>query len=137
MDKAIEITESEIRQIFASVVWTHKIQEKQADIYLQRYNILVNSKITLSALTASGICSAVFLDKQWIKVWTAIASLLSLFINSYFKEYDLKKLQKEHKNSALQLLELRNKIISILCDIKLGRYNKDSWSTAQHTLKIH
>ena len=36
----MEILESQLRQIFASVVWTHKIQEKQSDIYLNRYNNL-------------------------------------------------------------------------------------------------
>lgn len=29
----IEVVESQLRQIFISVAWTHKIQEKQADIY--------------------------------------------------------------------------------------------------------
>ena len=32
----IEIIESQLRQVFASVVWSHKIQEKQADIYLKQ-----------------------------------------------------------------------------------------------------
>lgn len=124
MNGTIEITESEIRQIFASVVWTHKIQEKQADIYLSRYNILKNLKIILSAVTTSGICGVVFIDKYWLEVVTAIISVISLSINAYFKEYDLKSLQKQHKQSALQLLKLRNNIISVLCDIKLGRYDE-------------
>lgn len=29
-----------VRQSYASVVWTHKIQEKQADIYSERKNFL-------------------------------------------------------------------------------------------------
>lgn len=29
-----------VRQNFASVVWTHKIQEKQADIYAENINCL-------------------------------------------------------------------------------------------------
>lgn len=126
VNKTMEITESEIRQIFATVVWTHKIQEKQADIYLSRYNILKNLKIILSAVTTSGICGVVFIDKYWLKVITAIISVISLAINAYFKEYDLKSLQKQHKESALQLLKLRNNIISVLCDIKLGRYDEKS-----------
>lgn len=129
MSKPIDITESEIRQIFASVVWTHKIQEKQADIYLEKYNNLKNSKIILSAITTSGICSVVFIDKYWLKIITAIISVISLAINAYFKEYDLKALQKQHKKSALQLYELRNNIISVLCDIKLGMYDEKSLLT--------
>ncbi|HBJ1651470.1 SLATT domain-containing protein [Clostridium botulinum] len=136
MDRTIEIIESEIRQIFASVVWTHKIQEKQADIYLSRYNIFKNSKIILSAVTTSGICGVVFIDKYWLKVITAIISVLSLVINAYFKEYDLKSLQKQHKNSALQLLKLRNNIISVLCDIKIGRYDEESLLTKRNEILV-
>ena len=44
MNTNIELLESQIRQIFASVVWTHKIQEKQADIYRDRYNKLETAK---------------------------------------------------------------------------------------------
>ncbi|MCS6104387.1 SLATT domain-containing protein [Clostridium botulinum] len=136
VDRTIEIIESEIRQIFASVVWTHKIQEKQADIYLSRYNIFKNSKIILSAVTTSGICGVVFIDKYWLKVITAIISVLSLVINAYFKEYDLKSLQKQHKNSALQLLKLRNNIISVLCDIKIGRYDEESLLTKRNEILV-
>ena len=38
----MEYLESQLRQKFASAVWTHKIQEKQADYYKRLYNI--NSK---------------------------------------------------------------------------------------------
>lgn len=136
MSRTIEITESEIRQIFASVVWTHKIQEKQADIYLSRYNFFKNLKIILSAVTTSGICGVLFIDKYWLKVVTAIISVVSLAINAYFKEYDLKTLQKQHKKSALQLLELRNNIISVLCDIKIGKYDEKSLLTKRDEILV-
>ncbi|HAT4331396.1 SLATT domain-containing protein [Clostridium perfringens] len=122
----IEVIESQIRQIFAGTVWTHKIQEKQADIYLARNNKMENLRITLSAITTSGICAVVFIDKYSLKIITAIFSLVSLFVNSYFKVYDLKTLHKKHKKSALDLLELREELIAILCDIKLGKYDIDS-----------
>lgn len=108
--------------MFAGVVWTHKIQEKQADIYLKRFNSLEFFRIGSSAITASGIFAVIFADKFWLKVATAIISILSLFISTYYKTYDLKELQKQHKKSALALLELREEFISVLCDIKLNKY---------------
>lgn len=121
----IEILESQLRQIFAGVVWTHKIQEKQADIYLEQYNMMETWKIALSAITTSGICTVIFIDENWLKILTAVISMASLFINSYFKVYDLKSLQQHHKKSAIDLLELREELIAILCDIKSGRYQED------------
>ena len=121
----IEVLESQLRNMFAGVVWTHKIQEKQADIYLNRLKILEFFRIGSSAITASGIFAVMFIDKFSLKIATAIISLLSLFINSYYKTYDLKGLQKQHKKSALALLEIREEFITVLCDIKLNKYTED------------
>ena len=38
-----------VRQNFASVVWTHKIQEKQADIYAERYKLLETINVIVAA----------------------------------------------------------------------------------------
>lgn len=108
------------------MVWTHKIQEKQADIYLEQYNHLEFMRILLSALTSSGIFAVIFVDKFWLKLITAIVSAISLFISTYFKTYDLKLLQKEHKKSALLFLELREELVSVLCDIKMNKYTEEN-----------
>ena len=121
----IEIVESQLRQIFASVVWTHKIQEKQSDIYLNRYNNLEFLRILLAAITSSGIFAIIFVDKFWLKMITAIVSAISLFITTYFKSYNLKEFQKQHKKSALEWLELREDIMTVLCDIPLNKYSQD------------
>ncbi|OSA79384.1 hypothetical protein B2H89_13035 [Clostridium botulinum] len=121
----IEVLESQLRQVFASVVWTHKIQEKQADIYLRKYKFLEFIRITLSAITSSGIFAVIFVDNKWLKIITAIISGVSLFITTYYKSYDLKSLQKQHKKSAVELLELREDLVSVLCDIKVDKYNED------------
>lgn len=121
----IEIIESQLRQVFASVVWSHKIQEKQADIYLKKFNRLEFLRILLSAVTSSGIFAVVFVDNFCLKLVTAIVSAISLFITTYFKSYDLKSLQKQHKKSALEWLELRENIMTVLCDISLNKYDED------------
>lgn len=125
----MEFLEGQLRQIFAGTVWTHKIQEKQSDIYLKRYKTLENLRIILSAITTSGIFAIVFIDEFSLKIITAIMSAISLFINSYFKVYDFKSLHKQHKSSAIDLLELREILISVLCDIKLEKYTIDSLRT--------
>ena len=38
----MEYLESQLRQKLASVVWTHKIQEKEADYYKRLYSIRKN-----------------------------------------------------------------------------------------------
>lgn len=120
--KNIEILESQIRQMLASIAWTHKIQEIQADIYRWWYNFLETIRIIAGAVTTSGLITILFIDEYWIKITTAVISIITLFIDSYLKVYDLKDLANTHKRSALDLLELREEIISVLCDIKLNKY---------------
>lgn len=106
-----------------SVAWTHKIQEQQADIYFgikNRFDIL---QIGVSVLSTSGIIAAVFREEMWIRIVGAIASGISLYVTAYCKKYDLGTLYREHKDVALEWLELREDFISILCDIKMERFS--------------
>lgn len=52
-----------VRQNYASVVWTHKIQIKQADIYATRYRHLENINVILAAATSCGAVS-IFADQD-------------------------------------------------------------------------
>ena len=121
----MEYIEAQLRQILASVVWTHKIQEKQADNYLNRYNLFETIRIIILAVTTSGIVSCIFVDEVWIKIVTAILSAISLFISTYLKSYDFKGLHQRHKGTAIQLLELRENIISAICDLRANNINKE------------
>lgn len=129
--KEIEIQEGQLRQIFASVVWTHKIQEKQADLHKKRYKLIETIKIISAALTSSGIFSVLFVDGYWLKVVSAILSAVSLFVTIYCETYDLKMEASTHKKSALLLMTLREKIISILSDIKCGKLSYEEIITAK------
>lgn len=60
-----------------------------------------------------------------MKIITAGVSAVSLYINTYFKSYDLKSLQKKHKGSAIELLEIREDLMSVLCDVAIGKYSEE------------
>lgn len=115
--KDLEIQESQIRQFFASVVWTHKIQEKQSDIYRKNYKKMSAITIVFQALTASGIFSILFVDEYCLKIISAIISAISLFISIYCETFNLSEEASYHKNTATTLFILREKIINLLSDI--------------------
>ena len=79
-------------------------------------------RIVTSSLTSSGIIASILVDSELVKIITAIISFITLFINSYLKSYDLATLASEHKNSALELLDLRNRLSSTLTDIKIDDF---------------
>lgn len=113
------VIEAQIEQLMGKVAWTHKIQEKQADIYRKKGNQAELIKIVLSAITSSGILAvALGAEAFGFKVATAIVALLSTGVNLYLKKYDFISLEKEHKASATEWLGLREDYISLIADIR-------------------
>lgn len=109
-----------VRQNFASVVWTHKIQEKQADIYSERYKLLETINVIVAALTSCGVVSLVTnQDCMFVKVVTCIFSFVTLAITAYFKSFDLKTLEKQHKDAANNFIVIRNELLQVIADIHM------------------
>ena len=98
----MNIIESEIRQIFASIVWNHKIHEKHSDINSFWFNVLEFCKILSSAITTSGLLTCFFIDEVALKIITTVFSAICLFINTFYKTYNLKESRDSHKLSALE-----------------------------------
>lgn len=106
-----------IRQQFASVVWTHKIQEKQADIYAKRYSWLETINIIMAAATSCGLIAVIFKENLLIlKVITAIFSFATLAISAYYKSFNPSFKSKENKDAANKLIGIRNELLSLIAE---------------------
>ena len=121
MEKENRALEALARQLFASVVWSHKIQCKQADIYKNRYNVLNIISIVISALTTAGIFSLIFADGVWLKIISAIFSFAVTAISAFLKTFDLSTLEKEHMKTANELWYIRQRLFTLLIEIGVGR----------------
>lgn len=108
-----------VRQQYASVVWTHKIQEKQADLYSEKYRKFETANIFVAALTACGIVGTIFQDGLVMKIITALLSFISVFIAAYNKSFDLKALAASNKTAANQLIGIRNELLQIISDLHM------------------
>lgn len=100
MNDEYSILEDSVRNTFGSVIWSHKIQEKQADIYLNKYKVMETINIIAASLTSVGIISLLFTNKMWVKIISSLLSFISVFISSFLKSFDLKELISAHNNSA-------------------------------------
>lgn len=108
-----------VRQTFASIVWTHKIQEKQADIYNEKYALLETINIFIVSLTACGIFSLIFTDQLWVKITASFLSLLTVAISIYDKTFHLHDLGIQHKIAANKFLMIRNELLQIIAAIHI------------------
>lgn len=119
MQRDFEKLEDSVRNTFGSVVWSHKIQEKQADIYSEQFRFMEIAKITAASITSVGIVSLIFTDQLWIKIISALVSFISVFISTFFKSFDLQTMVSSHKSAAHKLLTVRDELKLLLLQIHL------------------
>lgn len=125
MDK-YDYLEDVVRNSVGSVVWSHKIQEKQADIYDRRFRCFEILKIIAASITSAGLVSLLFTDVFWVKVVSAIISFVSIFISAFFKAFNLNAMVCDHKRTAVALLSVRDRLIMLLLKVRMRRETPDN-----------
>lgn len=139
MDNEYQQLESYVRKFYASVAWTHKIQEKQAEIYTSKQEFIAIINIIASSITSVGVFSLVFTDQFWVKVSSAIISFITVFIGAFQKTFDLYGMAKECKSVATKLVILRDDLELLLLKIRLKKHPLDELLTEFQELqkKVH
>ncbi|MGB1204900.1 MAG: SLATT domain-containing protein [Chitinophagales bacterium] len=122
----VKILEAQIRECFGRVVWSHKTQEKCADIIMNRHNWIKIIQIVLSALTTTGVLVAVFGENQTIGIIAASLSATLFGINTYVKGHDLGEIAQKHSDAASNLWDIREKYLSLITDINANTISLDN-----------
>ena len=115
-----QLLEAQIRECYGRVVWSHKTQEKCADIILKRNNLLKWLQIFLSTLTTTGLVFTIFGDLLWVKILSAIVSAALLLLNTYLKSKDLGAIAQHHSDAAADIWNIRESYLSLITDLKTG-----------------
>ena len=114
-----KMLEDVVRDSYASVVWSHKIQEKQADIYAEKFKKMETVNIGAASLTSVGIVALIFTDPLWLKLVSALISFATVYITAYYQSFDLQKFITSHKAAANKLIAVRDQYKVLLTEIKL------------------
>lgn len=117
----LEILEAQIRECFGRVVYSHKTQEKCADIVLTLHKRLKLSLIVISAIVTTSLLIKLFGDNEWALMLGVILSTLLFGLNTYMKDYDLGEISQKHTNAANELWDIRETYLSLLTDIKASQ----------------
>lgn len=112
--------ESQIRECFGRVVYAHKTHEKDGDLCAHTLRRLKLLQIIVSSITASGTLAVLLADELWIKLGTALVSLLGLFITGYMKGFDPGAAAQKHRDTAADLWIIRESYLSLLTDMASG-----------------
>lgn len=113
--------ESQLREIYGRVVYTHKTHEKMADGYVRRYRFIKTVEITLSATTSGSLLFAVFSNSEVSTIVGAILSTILLGLTLYFKESSLGEQAQKHAVVASKMWGIRESLLSLLTDMHDGR----------------
>lgn len=119
-DAQMEILEAQIREEFGRVVYSHKTQEKCADIVLKIHRRIKLTLIVVSALVTTSFFIKIFGENQWSLIVGVILSTILLGLNAYIKDYDLGEIAQKHTNAANDLWDIRECLLSLLTDMKVG-----------------
>lgn len=120
MNEQKKILESQIREIYGRVVYTHKTHEKCADVLKERSDYMKFAEIFLSAVTTTSILVVVFGEGKAFQFLAALSSTILLGLTLYSKDFNLLAIAEKHKQAALNILEIRENLLSLLVDIKIG-----------------
>ena len=123
METMKDTLEDTVRASFAGVVWSHKIHEKQADLYFNSFRRMETLKIICSILTSVGIVAMIVKDPLWLKLVSAAISGTGAFISTYFQSFKTQEQIDVQKKVARELLSLMDKYIHLLLAIRLGTEN--------------
>ena len=140
MTEQEKILEGQLRECYGRVVYTHKTQEKMADILQDNQKCLKKIQFWLSAILTAGILSTLFElpafqnYKIWYGIILAIISTVQLVLNSYLKEYDLGTIAQKHRQAAAEVWLIREKYLSLLTDLHMGKKSIDNIVLARDNL---
>jgi len=115
---SVAVLESQIRECFGRVVYSHKTHEKCADLLLTRHNRIKLLQIALSVITTGSLLVTLLGQGKASTIVAAIASAGLLALNSYTKDYDLGQMSQKHKVTASSLWNIRESYFSLLTDLK-------------------
>src|SRR4051812_41418773 len=99
------LLESQIRDIYGRVIYTHKTHEKCADILKERSDFFKTGEVILSTVTTTTILVVLFGEGKVYNLIAAICSTAVLGITLYTKDFNLLAIAEKHKQSALNILE--------------------------------
>ncbi len=114
------ILEGQLRECYGRVVYSHKTQEKCADILLKRQSWIKIVQIALSAIATGGCIATVFGESDAGAAVAAVVSTVLLALNAYTKDFDLGELAQKHRQAGADLWLIREKYLNLITDLRMG-----------------
>ena len=124
----------QLRESYGRVVYSHKTQEKCADLLLEKLGWIKFWQISLSALTTAGFIGAACGAGTTGAVIGGAVSVVLLTLNAYTKNYDLGEIAQKHRQAAAELWLIREKYLNLLVDLEMKEKPLESLQSTRDEL---
>jgi len=129
------IIEEQLRELYTKIVWTHKIQEKAADVNLSNHRVFKVLQVILSAATTGTIVVSVFGDSRPGVILGAVFSAVLFGIEAYTKDNDLNQKANQHAKTAHSLWSIREDYLTLLVDMRSTELTYEQTADRREQLK--
>ena len=114
----------QLRELYGRIIYTHKAQEKEADIAKSRQKNWQNCQLIISTLTTTGVIATIFGDCIWVKIVAAILSSVLFGISAYLKNSDFGGCARRHAEAAAFLWDIREQYLTLIVDLLGGKVDE-------------
>ena len=106
---------STLKDSFGRVVWTHKVHEKQAEIYSVWADVLDWATVIFSAFTSAALLYVLLKPETRLTV-SVIFSFLALIVRLLQLVFSPRIKRDAHKSTAKQLWNIKERYINLIAD---------------------
>lgn len=107
---------NQIKESYGKLLYTYVAHWKFSDRCLEFDKWIKILEIILCAITATGLFGYIIIDEQWLIIFSAVFSALSLAVTLMVKEMNWQEKCVRHKDTADDLWIIREKYVSLLTD---------------------
>ncbi|RYE12233.1 MAG: SLATT domain-containing protein [Sphingobacteriaceae bacterium] len=138
----LTLIEEQLKESHLKVVWTHKVQEKAADVNTANHKNVKTAQIAVSAITTGTLLITIFgkAPNGSISangaITSAIFSALSVGLQAYTKDLDFAQKANQHAKTANALRAIREDYLSLLTDMRSTEMNYELVAERRDQLKI-
>ena len=111
-----EVLRTQIREALGRIVYTYTTHLKKMNRLDKNNQLIKYAQIALSAISTSGFVGSMITNKFCLTCVGGISSTVLLFLNLYFKNFDLVEESRQHRIASDNMWLIREQYISLLTD---------------------
>ncbi|MGM9321477.1 SLATT domain-containing protein [Deinococcus aquaticus] len=110
----------QIKKLYGNTIYSHKTQEKQADLLNDAFHKISLANQVLAGLTTGSLILAIFSGTRWETILGSLFGTVNFIITMRLQAVNFPKLSSNHSKAAQNIWSVRERLNSLLTDMHDG-----------------